>query len=50
MFARRITEGGEIEEVRVPVKHPSQQGGDRSRTAVRVLEQIAEILRHRRIR
>jgi hypothetical protein len=50
MFARRITEGEETPAVRVPARYPSQGGGDRSRTAVRVLEQIAEILRHRRIR
>ena len=47
MFARRITEGDDTREVHVPVNHPPGPRGDRRRTAVRVLEHIADVLLRR---
>jgi hypothetical protein len=49
MFARRITgdDPGHIPDV---MRRPTRRAGDRGRTAVRVLGQIAEVLLRRRIR
>jgi len=49
MFARHIT-GDDTQAARVPASRPSPERGGNNRTTVRVLEQIAEILRRRRIR
>jgi RimJ/RimL family protein N-acetyltransferase len=48
MFARRISEGEDIRDVRVPVKRAPPRG-DRGRTAVRILERVADVLLRRSI-
>jgi cell wall-associated NlpC family hydrolase len=49
MFARRIAEGDDVREVRIPVKRPQTPRGDRGKTAVRILERIADVLGRRAI-
>jgi cell wall-associated NlpC family hydrolase len=49
MFARRIADRDVTRDVRVPVKHPQRPRGDRSKTAVRILERIADVLLRRPI-
>lgn len=48
MGARRVAGTGSARPVGGPAPRPSSRGGDRARTAVRVLGQIAEVLLRRR--
>jgi hypothetical protein len=50
MFARRMTAGESTRDVRVPVERPQRPRGERAKTAVHILERIADVLLRRPIR